>query len=301
MRRALVTGATGFIGRNVVARLEEEGWTVAGAVRSRPAATTFCALDLGPSPWGPEAFEYAFAEFAPDVVFHMAGVTQAASAADFYKSNTVLVASLLQAVQDSARRPAVVLAGSAAEYGLVGAAHLPVSEVHPCAPVTDYGISKYAQTLMGLARMRGGLRILVARIFNPVGPRMPCHLALASFAAQLRGPASQSGVLEVGDLEVERDFIDVAEAARLIVCLSSDPARYGAVYNICSGRAFHLRSLVEELVSLGGRRVSLVTRATRLRAGEMRAFYGDTSRLDALGLHPRAPDFARLLPELLSG
>jgi GDP-4-dehydro-6-deoxy-D-mannose reductase len=300
MRRALVTGATGFVGRHVVARLEEEGWTVARAVRCRPATTTVCPLDLGPGPWGPEAFKYAFTEFAPDVVFHMAGITQAVSPADFYTSNTVLAASLLQAVQDSARQPAIVLAGSAAEYGLVPAARLPVSEDHPCAPVTDYGISKYAQTLMGLARIKAGLRVLVARIFNPIGPRMPCHLALANFAAQLRGPAAEGGVLQVGDLDIERDFIDVAEAARLIVCLGSDPARYGDVYNICSGRAFYLRSLVEELVRLSGARVSLVTDATRLRASEMPAFHGDTSRLEAFGLCPRAPDFAILLPQLLS-
>jgi GDP-4-dehydro-6-deoxy-D-mannose reductase len=301
-RRALVTGATGFVGRHLVARLAADGWIVGTAIRGgvgRPtppeAQATFV---LGRAPWDSRTLGSALAEFDPDVVFHLAGRTTAPTAAEMYEANTWLAASLFDTI---ARAGPCRPAGSAAEYGPIPPARLPVAEDHPCAPVGDYGISKHAQTLMGLARARAGFGVLVARIFNPVGPGMPRHLALAGFAGQLRGPeAGQGSVLHVGDLDVERDFIGVAEAARLISALGAAPENFGEVYNICSGRAFALRPLVEELVRLSGRRVSLVTGPARLRPGEARVFFGSTGRLAARGLAPRVPGFAALLPALLA-
>lgn len=310
MRRALVTGATGFIGRHLVARLAADGWAVTRAVRCAAragAAAPGCAtLELGPSPWGPEVLARALADSSPEVVFHLAGTARAASPAELYGANVGLAADLLEAVcaGPDARRPRarVVLAGSAAEYGEVAPETLPVAEHHPCAPTTDYGISKYAQTLAGLARARRGLDVVVARIFNPVGPGMPGHLALASFVRQIREGVD---VLRVGDLDVERDFIDVAEAARLIAALgAAEPVRGdrpgGVVWNVCSGRAFRLGALMEELVRLDGRPVAIATDPARLRPGEMRSIYGSTARLAAAGLSPQAPDFAALLPRLLA-
>jgi GDP-4-dehydro-6-deoxy-D-mannose reductase len=131
---------------------------------------------------------------------------------------------------------------------------------------------------------------------------MPGHLALASFARQIREGVD---VLRVGDLDVERDFIDVAEAARLIAALgAAEPVRGdrpgGVVWNVCSGRAIRLGALVEELVRLDGRPVAIATDPARLRPGEMRSIYGSTTRLAAAGLSPQAPDFAALLPRLLA-
>ena len=309
MRRALVTGATGFIGRHLVAQLAAEGWAVTCVLRSPlcpvpsiPGSTT---LELGPAPWSVESLKQALEASGAEVVFHMAGTTRTASPADLYAINTGLAATLFDAVEAHARtpqlKPLIVLAGSAAEYGEVAPDALPVAESQPCAPSTDYGISKYAQTLVGLARAKRGLNVIVARIFNPIGPGMRDHLALASFAHQLRLGVA---VLRVGDLDVERDFIDVSEAARLMAALAANPPRRdehnGIVWNICSGRAFNLRNLANELVRLCGRSVTLEIDPARLRPGQMRSNYGSTARLAAVGLFPKAPDFATLLPLLLA-
>jgi len=298
MRRALVTGATGFVGGAVVARLEAEGWHVVRAARVPVRGSLAQTMVLGPAPWDQATFASAIASVRPDVVFHLAGVTHAPSAADMYGTNTGLAASLLDAVSASPARPAVVLMGSAAEYGNLPPDCLPAREDGPCQPVTDYGISKFAQTLLGMARARNGIAVLVARMFNPLGAGMPPQLALASFARQLRQGASR---LLVGDLDVARDFIDVVEAAGLIVALASGPQNYGRVYNICSGTAVVLRPLVEELIGLSGQAVQLVVDRERLRPGEARVLFGDTARLRAAGLSVGAPDFAALLAKLIAG
>jgi nucleoside-diphosphate-sugar epimerase len=309
MRRALVTGATGFIGRHLVAQLAAEGWAVTcvarGPLRAAPSTPGSMMLELGPAPWSVESLKQALEASGPEVVFHMAGTTRTASLADLYAVNTGLAATLFDAVEAHTGtpqpNPLIVLAGSAAEYGEVAPDALPVAEGHPCAPSTDYGVSKYAQTLVGLARARRGLNVMVARIFNPIGPGMPSHLALASFAQQLRLGVT---AVRVGDLDVERDFIDVSEAARLVVALSANPPRRdehnGIVWNICSGRALSVRDLVDELVRLCGRSVTLEIDPARLRPGQMRSFHGSTARLAAVGLFPQAPEFATLLPLLLA-
>ena len=310
MRRALVTGATGFIGRHLVAQLAAEGWAVTCVARrplcAAPSSPGSMTLELGPAPWSVESLKQALEVSGAEVVFHMAGTTRTASLADLYAINTGLAATLFDAVEAHARRlqlkPLIVLAGSAAEYGEVAPDALPVAESHPCAPSTDYGISKYAQTLVGLAHARRGLNVIVARIFNPIGPSMPTHLALANFAQQIRLGVT---VLRVGDIDVERDFIDVSEAARLMAALAANPPprdEYdGIAWNICSGQVISLRNLVDDLIRLCGRSITLEIDPTRLRPGlQMRSFHGSTARLAAVGLFPQVPDFATLLPQLLA-
>ena len=298
-RRALVTGANGFLGRHITHLLETEGWTVLRAVRTLPAGTVpGDTLVLGLAPWSEATIAKALDDANPDAVFHLAGNPWARPVAALYETNLSLAARLLDAVAARAGPPAVVLIGSAAEYGFVAEDQQPVREDAVCVPLNHHGIAKHAQTQLGLAWAQAGLPVLVARLFNPVGASMPTGLALPSFAAQIVAGAR---VLRVGDLDVARDFIDVEEAARLIVALASDSQNFGQVVNICSGTATVLRSLVDRMVQLANRPVDIVTDPARMRAGEMRTLRGDTERLLAAGLTPAAPDFGRLLPALMRG
>lgn len=295
-RRALVTGASGFVGRHVADRLEKDGWHVFRAVRRMPSGGAASTLVLGLDRWDKATLSIALKEAQPDIVFHMAGLTWASAAAPFYEANATLGAHLLDAIWESDARPAVIFAGSAAEYGYVPENRQPVDEEACCNPVTHNGISKYAQTSLALTYARAGLQVLIARIFNPVGVGMPPKLALASFAAQLRSGAE---TLRVGNLDVARDFIEIAEAARVIVAVASDAANYGRIFNICSGVALQLRPLVDEMIKLTGRRVQLAMMPELMRTGEMVRFYGSVARLNAVGIAVRKPDFRQILPDLL--
>jgi GDP-4-dehydro-6-deoxy-D-mannose reductase len=294
--RAFVTGADGFLGHRIVAQLMSEGWMVVRAVRVVRGPSPSGTLVLGTKTWTDATLADALDTAAPDVVFHLAGSAWLEPITALYETNLMLAARLLDAAAARARRPAVVLVGSAAEYGFVPEDRQPVTEDTPCAPLTHHGIAKYAQTQLGLAWARAGLPVMVARLFNSVGAGMPAWLALGSFAARLR---SGEDVLEVGDLDVARDFIDVDEAARLIIALVAGARNFGQVVNICSGTAFQLRPLVEELVRLTDREVSIVVDPARLRRGEMKTLRGDIGRLRTAGLSVQQPDFSRLLPAIL--
>jgi len=293
MKRALVTGATGFIGRALCARLRANGWQVIRAVRSSPGQG-----DIAVAHWTATGLAEVIRQASPGTIFHLAGTTRARDAEEMYRVNVGLTASLFDAVAACADRPAVVLAGSAAEYGYLPPEHLPARETGPTQPVTDYGISKYAQTLMGLSRARAGLAVLIARIFNPVGAGMPAHLALASFARQINSGVPE---LSVGNLDVTRDFVTVDDVASAIAQLAADPRAFGQVYNICSGEEYLLRPLVEDMIRLSGRDIRLTITSDRLRPGEMPRFVGDTRRLREFGVTIPPPDFSQVLPAILAG
>ena len=291
MKRAVVTGASGFVGRSLVADLTGRGWDLRFLGRGADQGERTLAAD-----WQAESLGPALAAFRPDCIFHLAGRTQGKGAQEFYAANVLPAAQLLDSLEGLPDRPVVVLVGSAAEYGEVPEACMPVAESRRCAPASNYGVSKLAQTELGLRHARQGWPVIVARLFNPVGPDMPDHLALGSFAARLASGATR---LQVGNLDVRRDFIAVAEAARLIVEVSQTPQAYGQVLNICSGRDYLLRDLVERMVALVKRPTVIEPVASRMRPGEMTTFVGCTQRLEALGLAPAPPDFDVLLPQML--
>ncbi len=294
--RLLITGATGFLGRHLAAAAA--GHVVVRATRAA-TATSADEVALGAARWTRTDFARALTIAQPDVVLHCAGATHSADAQACFDANTVLAAELLGAVADRGRPARVILIGSAAEYGHVPADAQPVAETHLCAPAGDYAVAKHAQTLLGLAAARRGLPVLVARLFNPVGAGMPRRLALPSFARQIVGPGA-CPVLRVGDLSAERDFLDVAEAVRLLLGLATLPAWPWPLVNVCSGRSHRLGALLDQLVAASSVSVSIETDAALMRAGDMPRLIGSTSRLQSVGLAPTEPDFSKLLPQLLT-
>src|SRR5208283_1183645 len=155
------------------------------------------------------------------------------------------------------------------------------------------------QTLLGLAAAMRGQPVLVARLFNPVGVGMPGGLALPSFARQIVSP-EPNPVLRVGDLSAERDFLNVDEAARLLLALAAMPDWPWPVVNVCSGRPYRLGNLLDGLIAASGIKVRVETDPALMRPGDMPILTGSTERLASVGLAPQAPEFSTLLPRLLT-
>ncbi len=295
--RLLLTGGTGFLGRHVQAAATD--WQVTRVTRAEHA-TSPGELALGPGLWNRADFAQALAELRPDVVLHCAGATHSPNVRACFDTNTVLAAELLHAVEASSQPPRLMLIGSAAEYGVVPPDMQPVEETYQCAPRTDYGVAKYAQTLLGCAAAMRGLPVLVARLFNPVGVGMPGHLALPSFARQIAGSEARC-TLRVGDQSASRDFLDVEEAARLLLELAAMSEWPWPVVNVCSGRAWCLGDLLDRLIAVSGIEVRIEPDPALMRPGDMPILTGSTRRLESVGLAPRTPDFSVLLPRLLAG
>lgn len=275
-RRALVTGAAGFLGCHLVRELERHGTRVTGLARNGAAGSPHIAM--GDAPWDPRRLAGIIEGAEPDVVFHLAGGT-AGTAAQLEAMNVGLARSVMEALGLARARPLLVCCGSAAEYGSAVTDGAATPETVACVPLSAYGASKLTQTRAALAfGEAGGTRVLVARIFNAIGPRMPPHLALGDFARQIAALPPHGGVLRAGNLEAARDFIDVELVALALRLLAQNPDA-GGVVNVCSGQATRLARLVEMLISASGKPVRPELDPKRVRGGELRAMFGDPGLL----------------------
>ncbi|WP_114948843.1 NAD-dependent epimerase/dehydratase family protein [Microvirga calopogonii] len=297
--RILLTGSNGFLGRHILISTAASGVHLVCATRGDKGDCDK-TVSLGPGPWGQAEFEHALAVSQADVVLHCVGATHNGDFRQLFEANTFTAAGLLAAASTMTSPPRIILIGSAAEYGFVPANAMPVSEDYLCQPRSQYGISKYAQTLLGLAASEHGLPVLTARLFNPVGVGMPRNLALPSFARRITMASNEDSVIRVGDIEVSRDFIDVTEVARILLSLARIPRWPWPIINLCSGRAYRLGSLLESMIAASGRSFGIEVDPVLLRPGDMPVLTGSVERLSALGLRPATPDFERLIPELLA-
>lgn len=255
----LVTGATGFVGRHVLDALK------CGACGRAPAESKVVVLGRRcPEGWplddfaasdltSPGELHSVIQRISPDVVIHTAGRTPPAPDDELFRSNFWATIHLLAALRSTKRPARIVLSGSAAELGPVDPEHLPVDESYPGYPRGAYGRSKLMATSAGLAE-RSPLEVMVARVFNPIGPGTPVTQAFGRFADRLTDPDADPLSLVVGDLDTSRDFIDVRDVARAMIALALE-GHAGLVYNVGTGRSRRVGDGLERLKQLSGRAV----------------------------------------------
>jgi GDP-4-dehydro-6-deoxy-D-mannose reductase len=188
----------------------------------------------------------------------------------------------------------VVVTGSALIYRQRAEA---ISEDDEIAPNNAYGVSKLAQEMTAMA---SGLAVVMARPFNHAGPRQTPAFATSAFAQQIvrieRGLAEP--VLRVGNLDARRDITDVRDTVRAYEALAERgvPLR---PYNVCSGRAYRMRDLLDLLLSLARVRVRIDVDPARLRPSDTPLVLGSHARLTAeTGWRPEIP-IERTMADLL--
>jgi nucleoside-diphosphate-sugar epimerase len=122
-------------------------------------------------------------------------------------------------------------------------------------PTDSYGRSKWLAASAGLAE-RSPLEVMVARVFNPIGPGIPVTQALGRFADRLSDPDADPVSLVVGDLDTYRDFVDVRDVARAMIALALD-GHAGLAYNVGTGHSHRVGDGLERLKQLSGRAVQV--------------------------------------------
>ena len=226
----------------------EYSCSVAAGRPTGPCGSSFAA-DLNEEDQLGRAIELV----APDVVIHTAGRTPPALDEELYRANFWATLHLLGALRELGKPIRIVLSGSAAELGPVDAAKLPVNEFFPCDPLTAYGRSKWLATVSGLSE-RAPLDVMVARVFNPIGPGTPESQALGRFASRLCEPGPDPLELAVGDLEAHRDFIDVRDVAQAMIAVALR-GKAREVYHVGTGESRRVGDGLDSLVRLSGREV----------------------------------------------
>jgi GDP-4-dehydro-6-deoxy-D-mannose reductase len=264
MGRALITGVDGFVASHLVDHIldHEPDWEIYGTCRRladkrnivhRLKEVTVLDMELT----DPHSVFNAVRTARPDKVFHLAGQSFVPSSwtspAGTFETNAVGTANILEAVRLNYIDAYVQIAGSSEEYGLVHPNECPILEdEQPLRPLSPYGVSKVAADLFGYQYAKSyKMNITRTRSFNMTGPRRGEMFVTSDFAKQvvLIEKKKQEPVIVHGNLQAKRDFTDVRDSVRAYWMLSNIRAT-GDVYNICTGKAVSMLTVLETLLRL---------------------------------------------------
>lgn len=270
---ALLLGAGGFLGGHIAGALRGAGWTVRAAPRG----------DLSTLP--PDAWDDLLG--GAGAVINAAGRT-AGTLPELTRANVLLPALLLDAAGRAGTR--MVHLASAAEYGRTPEGHA-AREDDPCTPLSPYGATKLAGTLLLEEAVRAGRVDAVAlRLTNPLGAGMNAGSLPGRAARELAQTAREGGQsVKFGPLGALRDFVDARDVARAV--LHTLPGELGdglrGTVNVGSGEARPVRDLVTELTRLTGFGGVVHEDAPGSpRSGDVPYQRADVSRLTASGFQP---------------
>lgn len=296
---ALITGAAGFVGSYLLDHLLDQPETEIVGVYHHDAPPSaipvtarcrFIACDILAERGA--AFAHVIQEYAPDVVYHLAGFASAAGADrdQIFRTNVDGTRYVLRACAGLPDPPRTLVVSTGYVYGNCDPDR-PARETDPV--VTDGSAGLYAASKVAAEEVAGEYAsfTVVARAFNHTGPGQSPGFVIPAFARQIamaeRGDAAP--VLRVGNLDAQRDFLDVRDvvaAYRLML----ERAAVGAVYNVASGEAHPIGRLLDRLRACSSTPLTVQPDPDRLRPSDVPISVGDASRLRAeTGWRPTIP------------
>lgn len=275
--RVLVTGRYGFTGHYAAEALTQSGWDVWGGC-SHPTKE-MGALDRVADLTDATSVTHMVNDIRPDAVVHLAGIAFVGhgSVDDFYRVNLLGTRNLLDALSKGGHgQSGVVLASSANVYG--NALQSPISETTPPAPANDYAVSKLA--MEHVAKLFANqLPIAITRPFNYTGVGQDPKFLVPKIVSHFRQRAPQ---IELGNLDVARDFSDVRDVAAVYATLLDGRNIGGKTVNICSGRAIALGDIIDMCRSITGHNLEVSVNPAFVRADEIKTLNGDPALVEGL-------------------
>ncbi len=287
--KLFITGAGGFIGAATVRAALAAGHTVTATLRPQDSAPrlrdlagrfTPCLLDLRDT----TAVRAALAAHRPDAVLHLAwsGVanTERFDRAQ-YVDNVEPAGNLVEAAAAAGTTIFIGL-GSQGEYG----AGNPMREDSLPTPTTLYGAAKVATLfLTRQLAMQAGMRFAWLRLFSTYGPEdNPGWLIPMLITEMLAGRRPR---LTLGTQRW--DWLHVDDVARSLLAVATCETATG-VFNLGSGHAVTVRSVVERIAHLAAPTMDLVYGEIPFRPDQVMHLQADISHLvHATGWQPRIP------------
>jgi GDP-4-dehydro-6-deoxy-D-mannose reductase len=296
----LVTGSGGFAGSHLVEHLRASAphRNESGSTSPTVVGWTRQTVDL----LDRDRVRAAIRELRPSQIYHCAGVPHVAESwhdtTQPLEGNVLATEHLLDALRRESIRCRILVPGSATVYA---PSSEPISETDPIAPGSPYAISKLAQEQLALRAIEeDGLDVVVTRSFNHTGPRQTEAFVAPSMARQIvlieRGRLEP--VIKVGNLDAHRDVTDVRDVVRAYAALMRSGTT-GVVYNVASGVARSIRSILDALVSRSKVPVRIEVDQARLRPNDVPVVVGNYARLNgATGWRPEI-SFDQMLDDLL--
>lgn len=283
-KKILLTGSRGFTGKHLISEAISQGIEVVGL-----------KSDITDAP----SLEKEVLQVAPDAVIHCAGISFVASKDQeaFYRVHALGSSNLLNALTKLPNRPTkVLLASSATVYG--NATLTPTPENYPLKPIDHYAMSKVAMEEMAKTFFEQ-LPIIIARPFNYTGPGQHENFLIPKL---IRHFAQRAPTIELGNLNVEREFNDVSTICQAYLALLEQGIS-GETYNVGTGKVRSLGNVVATLTKLTNHPIKITINPDFVRENEVHRMCGDPKKLRELlaqkHINLRIPELEETLQKML--
>ncbi len=287
MIKALITGGTGFVGNYLVQHLLQSGVEVWVGVKKRDKiqSTTGNVNVVECDILNQTQLLHALDLSRPDWIFHLAAISSVSQSWKdpvlTFEVNVLGTLHLYEAILAKKLTPTVVSVGSAEEYGKINQEEVPAREESPLRPVSPYATSKMAVGLLAQQYFkRTALKVIHVRPVNHVGPNQSLGFVMADFSYQIAciEAGLQEPVIRVGNLEAQRDFLDVRDVVRAyrLVCERGEP---GEIYNIGSGQPVSIELILKKFLSQAAVPISIEVDKARLRPADIPVLSVDPTKL----------------------
>ncbi len=285
--RILIIGAAGFVGGHLTDALAAGGEYEIYATKlpqeqlAEDCRRTVCDLDICDA----AAVCRLMQEIKPDRIVHLAA--QSSVALSWKKPqltadvNILGTLNVLEAMRQHVPQARLLMVGSAEEYGAVTPAQCPVREETPLHPANFYAVSKVCNEQTAALYCKAyGLHIVMTRSFNHFGRGQSDAFVMADFCKQAAAISLglHEAVIRTGNLSAKRDFTDVRDIVRAYILLL-EHGRAGEVYNVGSGRARELATLLDTVRTVSGAAFSVETDPARFRPIDVPVIEADISKL----------------------
>lgn len=262
MKKILITGFSGFVGRHFIKYLYENHieMDIYGVDIKQPTfdcqefadtlRINYKILDL----MDISALREFFNEFTPDYILHLASFSSVAyswkNPSESFTNNTNIFLNLISVVKEFNKKCRILSVGSSEEYGNVTMDDIPLSEDKTLKPISPYAVARVSQEMLSQVFVESyHMDIVLTRSFNHIGPWQDERFVVPSFIArivQLKKEGKREGSIETGDISVIRDFVDVRDVVRAYYLLLLH-GRNGEIYNICSGEGISLKEVIDKI------------------------------------------------------
>jgi GDP-4-dehydro-6-deoxy-D-mannose reductase len=288
MMRVLVTGARGFVGPYLVDALRRsyESDIEIFATAKQAGHHALLGLLKGLDVTDRAAVEDAIAGIGPTHIVHLAGIAAPTAAnadpEETWRTHLYGTLNIARVILKRAPDCWLIHVGSGLVYGESAKAGRALDEDALLAPIDEYSATKAAADLALGALTRTGLKCIRLRPFNHTGPGQSEAFVVPAFAMQIARIEARLAppIIRVGNLEAQRDFLDVRDVAGAYALVMKNLHRLESdcVLNVASGIPRRISDILASLVARSRVEISVEQDPERQRAGDLPILVGDASR-----------------------
>ena len=288
--KALIIGAAGFVGSYLIQHLSDTyDWEIHA---TKLSSETFDASDIRIHDldiMNTVEIEILLKKLRPDYIFHLAAQSSVALSwknpaltVDINIKGTLNILDTIRNIPGYS--PKILLIGSGEEYGYILPDETPINEQVIPRPGNIYAATKACQNMLGSICSRAyGLHLIMVRAFNHIGPNQAPIFVVSDFCKQVAEIEAgiKPSVMRVGNLQAKRDFTDVRDVVRAYGLLIQK-GQAGETYNIGSGHAIAIQELLDKILSLSEKNISVELDTARLRPADIPVIEADIQKIQQL-------------------